>query len=64
MLRFIEGIGMAMHITTAYTVAAKLYPDSTGSAIVSEICTMLPDKLGQYTYTGTYCNKYSYTINA
>ena len=55
---------MAMHITAAYTVAAKLYPDSTGSAIVSEMCTMLPDKLGQYTYTGTYCNKYSYTINA
>ena len=38
-LRFIEGIGVGMYITTAYTVAAKLYPDSTGSAIVSKMCT-------------------------
>ena len=39
MLRFVEGIGVALYITAAYTVAAKLYPDSTGLAIVSQVAT-------------------------
>ena len=37
MLRFVEGIGVALYITAAYTMAAKLYPDSTGLAIVSQV---------------------------